>query len=330
VPTLLDNLSAPLQSAFEVIRDPDGSVHYVHSVYREGAFADWSFKTKRSIYQPWSMASAAKSSSSGAKRSDPFTSVSNTPARAVSSAAAARSAQRYQDEIIDGEMQVAQTNLRAAAVNEPIYKLLSSVTGKNFESEPRPWWDWWKEYTDYYASKDRPTYSVEQSSSDYVVPPPPSSVAVECFARGTPVWTKTGQRPIESLEMGDLVLSQNVDTGEMKYKPVIARTLRPAGPIVQISTGAEKILATRGHPLWVDGVGWRMSKELGDGAVLHSLAGVGRIEAVGPSTEAETYNLVVADFNTYFVGKSGILAHDNTPRRPTQSILPGIRGTAKK
>ena len=40
--------------------------------------------------------------------------------------------------------------------------------------------------------------------------------------------------------------------------------------------------------------------------------------------EAETYNLVVADFNTYFIGSSGILAHDNTPRRPTQAVLPGI------
>jgi hypothetical protein len=32
----------------------------------------------------------------------------------------------------------------------------------------------------------------------------------------------------------------------------------------------------------------------------------------------------VADFNTYFIGSSGILAHDNTPRRSTQAVLPGI------
>jgi hypothetical protein len=124
--------------------------------------------------------------------------------------------------------------------------------------------------------------------------------------------------------MGDLVLAQNVNTGEIRYKPVIARTLRPAGPIVQVATEDEKFLATRGHPLWVEGTGWRMTKELDDGAVLHSLAGSGRIRSVAPAAEAETYNLVVADFNTYFVGTSGVLAHDNTPRRPTQAKVPGV------
>ena len=150
-------------------------------------------------------------------------------------------------------------------------------------------------------------------------------MAVECFVRGTPVWTKTGPRPIEKLQIGDLVLSQNVNSGEIRYKPVLARTLRPAGPIVQISTDDEKFLATRGHPLWVAGIGWRMTKELEDGAVLQSLAGTGRVNGVQSAPEAETYNLVVADFNTYFIGSSGILAHDNTPRKPTQAVLPGIQ-----
>ena len=36
------------------------------------------------------------------------------------------------------------------------------------------------------------------------------------------------------------------------------------------------------------------------------------------------YNLIVADFDSYFVGDRGILVHDNTPRRPTAAILPGL------
>ena len=147
---------------------------------------------------------------------------------------------------------------------------------------------------------------------------------VECFVRGTPVWTKTGQKPIESLSVGDLVLAQNVNTGQIAYKPVMLRTLRPAGPILQISTPDETLLLTRGHPLWVDGVGWQMAKELRDGAVLYSVTGTTRIESVKSATEAETYNLVVADFNTYFVGESGILVHDNTARRPTRALVPGL------
>ncbi len=55
VPTLLDNLAAPVQSAYRVVNDPDGSVHYVHALYREGPFADWSYQWERSIYMPGSL-----------------------------------------------------------------------------------------------------------------------------------------------------------------------------------------------------------------------------------------------------------------------------------
>ena len=44
-------------------------------------------------------------------------------------------------------------------------------------------------------------------------------------------------------------------------------------------------------------------------------------------SEAEAYNLVVADFNTYFVGETGILVHDNTPRLPTRATVPGLAAT---
>ena len=160
-------------------------------------------------------------------------------------------------------------------------------------------WTWWQDYTDYYHDGgSRPVNTTVDSSNDYIIPPPQQSVAVECFVRGTPVWTKTGPRPIEKLRIGDLVLSQNVNSGEIRYKPVLARTLRPAGPIVQIATDDEKFLATRGHPLWVAGIGWRMTKELEDGAVLQSLAGTGRVKGVQSALPEgrRLYNLVVGRF----------------------------------
>jgi hypothetical protein len=138
------------------------------------------------------------------------------------------------------------------------------------------------------------------------------------------VWTKTGQQAIESLQMGDLVLAQNIETGEIAYKPVIARTVRPPSPILKLSLEGEDIFTTRGHPFWVAGVGWRMAKEIGDAAVLHAVTGSTRVGAVQEAGEAEAYNLVVADFNTYFVGETGVLVHDNTPRRPTHVTLPGL------
>jgi hypothetical protein len=138
------------------------------------------------------------------------------------------------------------------------------------------------------------------------------------------VWTKTGQRPIESLELGDLVLAQDVNTGELKYAPIIGRTVRPPSPIVKLSVDNEQVRTTRGHLFWIAGTGWRMAKELEKGNKLHGLKGSSEIRVAESDSEAEAYNLVVADVATYFVGEHGFLVHDNTPRSPTRAILPGV------
>jgi hypothetical protein len=359
VPTLLDALTAPIKSSFRVQNDPDGSVHYLREAYREGPFADRLYRTSRSILQPGSTfgvldnrnaTNAAPAQQNVPAQSTMLVNATSSPDRAVTYAGAVRAERRYQQEIVAGEQQVQASNQQTAARNERIFAVLTGVSDQNFGNDPRAWWSWWQDYTDYYRGGERPVNTTIVSSREYIVPPqeesngygdergkelgpvpwyrmpppPPWDGRIECFVRGTPVWTKTGQKPIESLTAGDLVLAQNVNTGEIAYRPVLTRTLRPAGPTLEITAGGEKIFSTRGHPLWVDGVGWRMAKELEDGALLHSMTGTTRIESVRPSTDAETYNLVVADFNTYFVGENGILVHDNIPRQPTQAVVPGI------
>ena len=66
-----------------------------------------------------------------------------------------------------------------------------------------------------------------------------------------------------------------------------------------------------------------MAKQLSDSANVHALTGSTRVRSVSPAEKGEAYNLVVADFSTYFVGAAGLLAHDVTPHRPTQSAMPG-------
>jgi hypothetical protein len=46
--------------------------------------------------------------------------------------------------------------------------------------------------------------------------------------------------------------------------------------------------------------------------------------AIESGSEAQTYNLVVADFSTYVVGNGKLLSHDVTDRRPTRMIVPGF------
>ena len=148
--------------------------------------------------------------------------------------------------------------------------------------------------------------------------------AYDCLAAGTLVWTARGPLEIEQIRVGDLVLSQNPETGELAYKPVLRTTLRPIGQLVKIEAGGETCQTSSGHLFWVAGEGWVKSRDLRSGQILHSAVGPVHISNVEPGTEAETYNLIVADFNTYFVGYRKVLSHDNTIREPTRAVVPGL------
>ena len=67
---------------------------------------------------------------------------------------------------------------------------------------------------------------------------------------------------IETIKVGDRVLAQDIDTGELAYKPVLRTTVRPAKPLVRLQIGDEAIVATGGHRFWVSGEGWTKSRDL--------------------------------------------------------------------
>src|SRR6185312_6925866 len=103
---------------------------------------------------------------------------------------------------------------------------------------------------------------------------------IACFVPGTIVWTITGKMPIEDVHVGDLVLSQNVETGELAYKPVAHVTKGPPFPLVEIHVGQQTIRSTYGHLFWVSGTGWRMAKELKVGDRLHTTKGTLIVDSV--------------------------------------------------
>jgi hypothetical protein len=202
-----------------------------------------------------------------------------------------------------------------------VFSLLRRVTGKNLEDHPQVWWNDWRQSTGYddapyrpsYVYRDFRKYSKELPSS-YSESPPPS-----CFLAGTPVWTKTGQQAIETLGPGDLVLCQDIASGELLFRPVLETTLRDPTPMFEIAAGGEVITATAGHPFWVPGKGWRMAKELATGDRLLTVNGPVEIESVTGAPNREAYNLIVAEHANYFVGTKGMLVHDNTPRSPAEA-----------
>ncbi len=130
--------------------------------------------------------------------------------------------------------------------------------------------------------------------------------------------------PIEQIRPGDWVLAQSPETGELAFRPVLRTSVMPPRATKQIVLPEERIVSTLGHPFWVVGKGWRLARDLQTGDLLHGVHGGVKVSAVEDGAEAEVYNLVVADFNTYFVGKNRVLVHDRRPLVISHSVLPGL------
>lgn len=334
VPQLLAALAMPIESTHRVVTDSSGSVHYFHSLYREGQTTDWSFEGRLSAMQH-DLAGPTFVRIDDRIRGEVtdmrFAARNNPAIQAEIAAVAADNEQNFAQKANAAETQIESINRASTVANQRIIALLAATTGQELGDGPHAWWDWWERYNEYSSDGEPPVYVQHYADSTHRYYRAPESDytrigGMSCFAAGTPVWTNTGLREIESLRIGDLVLAQNTETGELTYKPVVGRTVRPPSPIRTIKVAGEEIETTLGHPFWVAGVGWRMTKELADGAILHGVRGGATVEGIQERDDAEAYNLIVADFSTYFVGKSGLLVHDNTPRQGTSAILPGIIG----
>jgi RHS repeat-associated protein len=152
--------------------------------------------------------------------------------------------------------------------------------------------------------------------------PPRAPRQTCCFVAGTLVDTETGLRPIEEIVVGDKVWARDEDTGETALKEVTDLIQRHERVIWEVSmTGAngeaEKFETTDDHPWWIAGQGWKRTEELVAGMAVVTRDGRGMmlISAVETDRTDATYNLTVADFETYFVGEQRVLVHNcDVPR----------------
>ena len=137
-----------------------------------------------------------------------------------------------------------------------------------------------------------------------------------CFTAGTMIETADGDRTIEEIQIGDLVLSANPETGEIAYKPVVNTYVHVTDTVLYLTIDEEIIETTEDHPFWVEGQGWTSAKLLQPGDVVRLKDGstqcVDDIEIVElPEGEyVAVYNFEVADFHTYFVSDYDILVHN--------------------
>lgn len=229
------------------------------------------------------------------------------------------------------DSQVAAENVDIQARNKRIVSLISDVTDQEFPSVPGDVWKWWDQYneTNYQAYKPS---RYRRDSLNFEVPqysPASMSVAVsgrasgECFVAGTPISTQRGLKPVEQLSIGDMALSRNTVTGELCWKPVIARTTRPVEPTVVLGLDEGDLRCTGGHLLWVSGKGWTKASQIKQGDLLHTASEPAVVMSVRQAAEAPTFNLEVAENHSYFAGTSRVLSHDVTPRGSSRDTVPG-------
>lgn len=238
-----------------------------------------------------------------------------------------RAMQHVQMVNLNREREVIQNNFRTEELNRRVCAALQTATEQDLLPQPDSWWQWWNDTNEVYTSGDKPTKSVrmtdEVALADLYSPPPP--MRMDCLAAGTLVWTDVGPAPIEQIRVGDLVLAQDPESGELAYQPVLRTTVRPQGALVRVCLANREVLETSGgHLFWVSGAGWKKARDLQSGCELHGVTGAVRVSLAETGSNAETYNLIVADFHSYFVGDGKILCHDNTVRRPTTATVPGL------
>jgi hypothetical protein len=151
----------------------------------------------------------------------------------------------------------------------------------------------------------------------------------KCFAAGTLVMTEDGNVPIEKIKVGEYVLSQNPETGEKGYKPVLNVFVNKTNEIIELQAGSEIIETTEGHPFWVSEKGWVEAQNLviGDTLVLYnnSTLTVDSVKIVQLKSQIKVYNFEVAEWHTYFVAKSSIFVHNANCGNELQQLKEAAR-----
>jgi hypothetical protein len=221
--------------------------------------------------------------------------------------------------------------------NQRVREVLCGSVGADPGSDRTAWQRWLVNLLGYAFSaarpyEDRPTV-VEEVPLSYQ--PQTSPVFVDrtigvsfsqhsCFGAGTQVRTEHGLQLIEELRAGDVVLTQAPTTGELKYQPLVAVYHNPPNETFRIELDGEAIVATGIHRFWKAGRGWVMARELKVGDTLRTLGGVVVVKAVAKQGVQPVFNLRVAEGESFFVGRMGVLAHDNSLVNPTPSPFDAV------
>jgi hypothetical protein len=156
-----------------------------------------------------------------------------------------------------------------------------------------------------------------------------------CFAAGTPVLTPEGERSIETIGIGDVVLSRDPETFDLEPHRVARTFVTPDREVVELDlesgsdVGHEHFVVTPGHPFYVEGRGFTHVVDLAPGDVVVTNAGTARVERLLALPQSTTvYNFEVETAHTYFVGRTGAWVHNDCVQpRPEAPIVEAATDT---
>jgi RHS repeat-associated protein len=156
-----------------------------------------------------------------------------------------------------------------------------------------------------------------------------------CFAAGTAVATPEGLVAIDQIQPGDAVLTRDAVTGENTVRPVTRVYVTPQKETLELGFGAETIVATPGHPFWVEGSGWVEAADLVIGQTVQTAEG--RLATLSAALSREgretVYNLEVEGTHTYFVGETKAWVHNacgcGEAAKPETRVVAGATVTPK-
>jgi hypothetical protein len=128
-------------------------------------------------------------------------------------------------------------------------------------------------------------------------------------------------KAIEAVQVGDLVLARDEDTGEAGYRPVVELIAGDEREIWEVTvettdaegkTQSERIGTTEDHPWRTAAGAWLETKDLTPGTELVSADGdrVSVIAILKTDRIEPTYNFEVEGFHTYFVGEGQVWVHN--------------------
>ena len=203
---------------------------------------------------------------------------------------------------------VEATNDRINAFNDRTLPVLKAITGQDLGPEPEKWKAWWTDQLGYVYQSNipatKPTYSDFVGVAGHLCP-------LGVLRRRHAGATVDGPRPIESIRVGDRVLSQGTSTGTLALS---ARGRHAPNAVQPDAPDRDRRRDDRGnrHPPLLES---RQGLDHGPRAQARRSprgywAARSRSSRLTADQVQPVYNLDVAENRDFFVGTRRLLVHD--------------------